>query len=585
MTAEPLLNEEVSVGEAIVRVLEQAGIDAVFGMPGGGMGGSIFNALYDHQQRIRTVLAREEGLATVMAEAYGRLTGRPGVCSGQAAFLLTNAGMGILEGFLAGSPMLLLTDLSDGAPFSHHASYQAGTADYGTWDARTVIGGYTKQVFVAQDGPQAVQQTQLAIKHATAGTPGPVALLYHSGALGRRVGPESTPRLYASAPYLRARGAPAPEAAIGEGVATLRTSQRPVIIAGNGVRAGHARDALRELAELLDAPVATTASGKGVFPETHPLALGLFGTFGLEAANEVVAGADLVLAVGTRLGATDTARENPDLLDPTRQTFIQIEVEPKHASWTFPAEVALVGDADTVLRQLSAALRDAGFQPRSSGRRIAAEAHGRFDSFSVAESASNETPILPQRLIAELQAALPDDAIVACDAGENRLFMQHYFRTKAGMEYLQPGAVGGMGYAIPAALAARVVHPRRAVVAVCGDGGFGIAMNGLLTAVEERLPIVTVVLNNGALGWVLHGQGERPIASSFGAFDHAAIARAMGCEGIRVERPAEIAPALSQALQASRPVVVEVLTSLKQTFQQVTSPLAAQPRRARAAAR
>lgn len=585
MTAEPLLRDEVTVGEAIVRVLEQAGIDALFGMPGGGMGGSIFNALYDHQSSIRTVLAREEGLATVMAEAYGRLTGRPGVCSGQAAFLLTNAGMGILEGFLAATPMLLLTDLSDSAPFSHHAPYQAGTGDYGTWDARNVIAGYTKQVFVAQDGPQAVQQTQLAIKHATAGTPGPVALLYHSSALARRVGPESTPRLYATAPYLHQHGAPAAEAQVAAAVTALRMAERPVIIAGNGVRAAGGRDALRELAELLDAPVATTASGKGVFPETHPLALGLFGTFGLEAANAIVAAADLVLAVGTRLGASDTARENPELLDPTRQAFVQIEVEPRHTSWTFPADVTLLGDAATVLQQLIAALRDAGYRPRSSGRRLAAEAHERFASFAVAESTSNETPILPQRVIADLQQALPEDAIVTCDAGENRLFMQHFFRTKAGMEYLQPGAVGGMGYAIPAALAARVVYPRRAVAAVCGDGGFGIALNGLLTAVEERLPIVTVLLNNGALGWVLHGQGERPIASTFGPFDYAAIARAMGCEAVRVERPAELLPAIEQALAAERPAVVEVLTSLRQTFQHVTSPLATQRRPARSGAR
>src|SRR3712207_1828876 len=145
MTAQRLLNEQTSVGEAIVRVLEEAGIDHVFGMPGGNTGWSIFRALYDYQDRIRTVLVREEGLATVMAEVYGRLTGRPGVCSGQAAFLLTNGGMGTLEAHLANSPMLLLTDLSDNAPFSHHAPYQAGTADYGAWDARGVIAGYTKQ--------------------------------------------------------------------------------------------------------------------------------------------------------------------------------------------------------------------------------------------------------------------------------------------------------------------------------------------------------------------------------------------------------------------------------------------------------
>src|SRR5687767_10617124 len=159
MAAERLLTEQVPVGEAIVRVLEQAGIDHVFGMPGGNTGWSIFNALYDHQSSIRTVLVREEGLATVMAEVYGRLTGKPGVCSAQAAFLLTNAGTGILEAYLAGSPMLILTDLSDNAPFAHHAPYQSGAGDYGGWDARATIAGYTKLATTVHDGPQAVAQT------------------------------------------------------------------------------------------------------------------------------------------------------------------------------------------------------------------------------------------------------------------------------------------------------------------------------------------------------------------------------------------------------------------------------------------
>jgi acetolactate synthase-1/2/3 large subunit len=578
MSAERLLHDQTPVGGAIVRVLEQAGIDHVFGMPGGNTGWSIFNGLYDSQDRIRTVLVREEGLATVMAEVYGRLTGRPGVCSAQAAFLLTSAGVGILEGYLASSPMLILTDLSDNAPFSHHAPYQSGTGDYGGWNAQATIAGYTKQVFVAHDGTQAVAQTQLAVKHATTGTPGPVAVLYHSSALDQTVGPDSTPRLYSTRHYLASAGAPAPESEVERASRLIAGAASPVIIAGNGVRVGQARDELIELAELLDAPVATTAAGKGVFAETHPLALGLFGTFGLEAANAIVAEADVIVAVGTRLGFTDTARENPELLDPERQTIIQIEVEPRNASWTFPAEVALVGDAATVLGQLTDSLRDARLSSSDGGQRVAL-AHRTYDSFEVAEASSDELPMLPQRAIAELQRALPDDAIVTCDAGENRLFMQHYFRTKSGMEYLQPAAVGGMGYAIPAALAAKLVHPGRAAVAVCGDGGFGIAMNGMMTAVEQRIPIVTVVFNNSALGWVLHGQGERRIASEFAPFDHAAIARAMGCDAYRVERPSDLQPAIRDALDGGRPAVVDVATSLKETFRKVTSPLAAQPQR------
>src|ERR1051326_901863 len=182
MPIEPLLHSSVSVPEAIARVLEEAGIEFVFGMPGGRTG-PIFDALYDHRDRIRAVLVREEGLAAVMADVYARLTGRPGVAMGQREFLLTNAGMGIVEAYLANSPVLLLSDLSDGAPYSHHAPYQAGTGDYGTFDARNTIAGYTRGVFVAHQPAQAVQDTQLAIKHALASPAGPVAVLYHSAAL------------------------------------------------------------------------------------------------------------------------------------------------------------------------------------------------------------------------------------------------------------------------------------------------------------------------------------------------------------------------------------------------------------------
>jgi acetolactate synthase-1/2/3 large subunit len=572
MPIQRLLHETVSVPEAIVRVLEQAGIDLVFGMPGGRTG-AIFDALYDHRDTLRAVLVREEGLATVMADVYGRLTGRPGVAMGQAAFLLTNAGMGILEGFLAGSPMLLLTDLSDGSPYSHHAPYQAGTGDYGTWDARNTIAGYTKQTFVAREPAQAVHDTQLAIKHAMTGQPGPVAMLYHSSALTASVGPDTRPRLYATAPYLPSKTSAASREQVEAAANQLRSAKRPVILAGNGVRMSRAQSQLRQLAEALSAAVATTAAGKGVFAETHPLALGVFGNFGLEAANAVVAEADVVLAVGTKLGPTDTANENPALLDPERQTFIQVDVEPRNAAWSFPTDHPLIGDAASVLSQLIATLKTLG-EPAPDGRvSHVGEAHRRYASFDVAESDSDEAPILPQRVIKELHRALPDDAIVTCDAGENRLFMLHHFQTKAGMEYLQPAGVGGMGYAIPAALAAKLVHPTRTAVAVCGDGGFSIAMNGLLTAIEEQIPIVVVLFDNAMLGWVRHGQDERPIASGFGKFDYAAIARAMGCFGIRVETPADLHGALEQALSARRPAVVDVVTSTRITFRDVTSPL------------
>src|SRR5262249_2053406 len=154
-----------------------------------------------------------------------------------------------------------------------------------------------------------------------------------------------------------------------------------------------------------------------------------------------------------------------------------------------------------------------------------------------------------------------------------RIFMAHYFQTKAPDTYLQPAGVGGMGYAIPAAMAAKLANPNRPAVAVCGDGGFAIGMNGLMTALDEDIPITVVVLNNGALGWVRHGQRERNIACDLGNFGPAAIARSMGCDAARVERPNELGPALKQAISSTKPTVVEVRTSLDESFMRVTSPL------------
>ncbi len=569
-----LLTAPTRAAEGIVRVLEEAGIDMVFGIAGGNMG-RLYDALYDHQHTIRTVLVRHEQLASVMAEVYGRLTGKPGVAIGQGIFMLANGLLGTLEAHFGSSPMLLLTDLSDLAPLSKHAPYQSGTGDYGAADTRAALDGVTKQTFVAHAPVEAVQATQLAIKHALSGERGPVGVLYHSRVFQTPIDPAQRPFLYATPAYL-----PGPLSAdalsIAAAVKALRAARRPAIVAGNGVRVAGAYRELQALSEVLAAPVATTASGKGTFPETHPLALGVCGNFGQRTANAVLGDSDLVLAVGTRLGPADTANENPQLFDPTRQVLLQIDVEPKNASWSFPCEVTLIADAARALAQLLEAIDAAGApgaEALAERRQAVAAARERHGYFADPGYASDETPILPQRLFAELAAATASDALFTCDAGENRLFMTHYFQTKAPGSLLMPG-IGAMGYAVPAALAGKLLFPHRQVIAVTGDGGFSMAVGGLMTARDENIPIVSVVLNNSALGWVKHGQGNRPIASTFSEMDFAAIARAIGCRGIRVTRPQEIAPAVREALAGTAPTVIDVVTSLRPSFRDVTSPLA-----------
>jgi acetolactate synthase-1/2/3 large subunit len=568
MTTERLLNETVSVPEAIVRVLEEAGIDTVFGMPGGRTL-AIYDALHDHRETIRTVLVRQESLAGVMAEVYGRVTRRPGVAMGQGAFMLSNAGLGTLEALLAGSPMLILTDLSDGLLYSHHAPYQSGSGEHGNWDAKKAFDGFTKETMVPLEGVQAVQATQLAIKHALTGQPGPIALLYATKALRSTVGPDSAPILYPTHHYLPTPAIGPDPRAIDIAADAIRKAERPVIIAGNGVRVAQAYQELQHLAELVQAPVATTASGKSAFPEHHPLALGMFGTFGLDSANAVVADADVVIAVGTKLGPSDTINETPDLLDPRRQTFVQLDIEPLNAAWTFPVDYVVVGDAAQSLEALAARLGPKRIAA-NGGARVDA-AREQFGGFENEDSRSDAVPMRPQRIIAELQRALPEDGMVTADAGENRIFLAHHFQSLGPGSFLQPAAIGGMGYAIPAALALKLIHPDHPVVAVCGDGGFAMSMNGLMTAREQNLPIVVLVMNNSVLGWVVHGQGSRLIASEFEEFDYASIARAMGCDGIRVHTPKELAGTLRDAMGSKRPTLIDAVSSRDQPFQKITS--------------
>jgi acetolactate synthase I/II/III large subunit len=571
MAIERMLKEETPSRVLVARVLAEAGIEYVFGISGGHTG-RIISGLAQVQNQVRMVTVREESLAGVMAEVYGRLTRRPGVMIGQGPWVLGNGLIGTLEAYLSSSPMVLLTDFSDAPHFHLHAPYQQATGDYGSWDARRAFGGVTKQVMQALEPLEAVQATQLAIKHATSGQMGPVAILFSHDSLAGTITPDQQPPLYPTRYYLPPDPAPIDQARIDQAAERILAARKPIVIAGNGVRISQAYEELQRTAETIGLPVGTTAAGKGTFPETHPLALGVFGTFGTPAANACIGEADLVLVLGSKLSPSDTAWANGKLLDPTRQSFIQVDIEPRNASWTFPAEQVVLGDIKMFLGQLFEAVRTKAGHRRAEAEKRVAGHRAEHGYFNVPEYESDDKPILPQRVIGEMIKTLPDNAIVTCDAGENRILMTHFYQTKMAGGFLQAAGSGPMGFAIPAALAAKLVHPDRPVVAVCGDGGFAMTMNGMMTAIEHDIPITTVVFNNNALGWVLHGGG--PFAAEFNDFDHAAIARAMGCNGTRIEDAKDLAPALKEALASRKPTVLDVRTSLKTSFADVTSALA-----------
>ena len=470
-------NEDITGAVGVARIIANLEDPIVLGMPGGHMM-RVFDALSWHQDEVRTLLLREESLATVMAEALGRLTSKPAVVMGQGAWVLGDAGIGIMEAHLGSSPMVILVDATEGGSFSHHGPYQSGYGDYGAYDIISGFRAITKRVFVALDPVQAIQMTQLAVKHATAGQPGPVAVVFHSRALIDSVSNADQPRLYLDHQYHSRSPVSALHSDVQKAAALLRTSQRPVLVAGNGIRLARADVALRSFAEEHGIPVATTAAGKGIFAETHPLALGVIGSFGNPTANVAVGDADLVLAVATKLGATDTASENPALIDPRRQAIIQIDVEPLNAGWTYPVDVQLVGDAMTGLQALS----EEACGLHADGEARVARFRRRL-GWHPSSPISGEGQLRPRRVVQILAEEVPQDSVMACDAGENRLFMLHDFVVGDGGTLLQPTGGGGMGYAIPAAMAAALAGNRSAY-AVCGDGGFAMTLHGLMSAIE-----------------------------------------------------------------------------------------------------
>jgi acetolactate synthase-1/2/3 large subunit len=574
-----MIPDEIDVPHAVVRVLEEAGIRFVFGMPGGDTG-RIFDALYDSKD-VQAILVRHEQVGAIMAEMYGRLTGKPGVVMGQGIFLACNALFGALEAVKGASPMLLLGDFTDMAPFQHHAPYQAGTGEHGNHDLRNLLASATKYTVAVTEPKQAMQTVQLAIKHATTGSPGPVAVIFASRSFAGTVKTRRPPRVHATDRVL-AHGVARPASSDVARVAdALLAAASPVIVAGNGVHASRGWAELRELAELLAIPVATTATGKSAMAEIHPLALGVFGNWGQAVANEVVSNADAVLVVGSRLAPTDTCFENPELLDADRQTFLQIDVEPLNVGRHFPPAAAIVADAREALAALVAeirpritpALREA-VRTRAS-HLVELKTLHRF--FAEPEQRSDDVPLRPERVITELGRRLGERALVTMDAGANRLYMTHYFQSRGAGTVYQPSSIGGMGYALPAAMGAKLAAPERDCVAVCGDGGFAMTMNALFTAAQYRIPVVTVVLNNSVLGWVKDGQrrrGDRFIASELGRQDYAAIARAMGCAGVRVETVKDLVGELDRVASATEPIVLDVVTTEDAPFWQVQSPLA-----------
>ncbi len=549
-----------TAAKKIVEVLIEAGIDHVFGLPGGNMM-RIWEALRDHQDKIRTVLTRDEQTASCMADMYGRLTGKPGVFVAQGCFACTTGLFGVLEAYLGSSPMVVLTDISDHGGPIHHAPIQCGGGEYGNFDIAGIFRSSTKYTTVAHTPVEAVQGVQFALKHAVSGRPGPGACIMTTGAVTGELDPDPYPRIYHTSYYVNGSKPAADPHEVKRAVRLLLEAERPVVIAGNGVHAAKSYAELQELAELLAMPVATTWQGKSAFPESHPLAIGFMGTFGERVGNQEVNKADVLVVVGSTMSPLDTCSENPELIDPARQKIIQVEIDPRNAGWIFPIEVGLIGDAKIVLTQLLEALGGEKIdqppymeQPRI--RKLQQEKE--LDFVNSPACHDDRQPILRERVVYELSETLPPEAIIAADAGNNLAALTRFFKTKNPGSYFCPLGIAGMSWSLPAALTAKLLYPDRPCVAVCSDG-FAMQNHVLATALQYHAAVIFVIQDDYRLGMVHEIQGDRAFATDYLPTDWAAVAEAHGCRGIRVERARDLQPALNRALKNDVPTVIEVM--------------------------
>jgi acetolactate synthase-1/2/3 large subunit len=534
--------------ERLVADLERLGVEYVFGYPGGRV-----IELFEHlpESTIQLIRPRDEREASVMAELYGRFHGEPGVLAGQGPWIGSLGAIGQMEGYLGSSPMVTITEASERGEYATLAPYQQARGDYGGIDLPAALSAYTKEHWTPRTPTETVRSLHLAFKHATAARPGPTAVVLDGDAVTEPVPEDVVPPVWDADEQVQNWQARPDAADLDRAAEALAGADRPVVIAGNGVHAAGAYDELRAVAEATEAVVTTTYLGKSTFPETDDLAGGVIGSFGHEGANQVVSEADTLLVVGCRLNPMDTNWQASEFIRPDEQTIVHADIDTRNAGWVYPADVGLIGDAAQSLDALAAA----GSADNDWALDRATEAREWFDAPACE---SDETPIKPQRAVKEIQGAVDEDTIVTADSGNNRFWLLYYLQTPAVRTYYGSGGVGGMGWAVPAAVSAALTTDK-GVIGVAGDGGFSMTMNSVETAVEYGVAPTIVVLNDTSLGMVRQMQGDHEIAGvEFHDTDFLKIAEAFGAVGTRITDPANLGDALEDGKDADTPHVIEV---------------------------
>jgi acetolactate synthase I/II/III large subunit len=555
MKGASLSTQTLTGGRLVIETLRALGVETVFGVPGG-QTLSITDAILD-QPDMHFVTARHEGAAACMADAVGRMTGRPGVCLATTGPGATNLLTGVGGAFRDSSPVIVLTCNNRLADLDRDDAQAA--------DHVAIFRPLVKWAKLVSHPSTIVQVLQEAYLRATTACPGPVLVDFARDAIEASLEPSLLDAVPLAVEAVAARErTPGDPDRVRAAAELLGRAERPVLWLGNGAKLSDAGDAALALAERIDMPVITTFNGIGAVPTTHPLVYGALSRMGTELSTRVLADADVVLAVGNSLNAISTSRWSLEL--PER--IIQVDLDPATIGRYYANRtLGVLGDARAVLAGLLEAAdagADAGAVASGRRARLRALSEARTEWWKRAATPVECRPgmVSPDAVIRAVRDVAPDDTVAIFDAGNPGVW-SYLWEIREGGSYLKPVGFGNMGFAVPAAVGAGVAAPERPIVAFVGDGSLGMSLGELETLAREQTPACIVVMNDGGYGNIRQEQlvhyGERTIGVDFAEVNYAAVARACGLEAVRVTDEAALADAVSGAICRSGPFLVEVV--------------------------
>jgi acetolactate synthase-1/2/3 large subunit len=521
----------VKATELIVKCLENEGVDYIFGVPGE-ENMDLLDALLGSS--IRFVMTRHEQGAAFMADVYGRLTGKAGVCLATLGPGATNLITGVADANMDRAPLVVLT-----AQAAHDRMHKESHQHLDIVTLFRPVTKWNTSLPTPDIIPEALRK---AFKLAQSEKPGATHIEI----------PEDVARMETDGQPLLVQwhhpGGAAPEQ-IEKAARIISEAAYPVVLAGNGVIRGHASAALVRFAEKLNIPVATTFMAKGVIPDTHPLALGAVGLQTPDYVNVAFAEADVVIAVGY-----DVVEYAPRAWNPKRdKRIVHVDMAPAEVDAAYIVNVGLVGD---IASSLGALAQTATPHFASHGAHFQQMLHDEL------ERGRRDTsfPLKPQRILADLRSALADDDIVISDVGAHKVWLARLFPCHQPNTCIISNGFAAMGMAVPGAVAAKLVHPERRVVAVTGDGGFLMNSQELETAGRVGTPFVMLVFNDksyGLIRWKQMQQFGRPAFVDFNNPDFVKYAESFGANGHRIESADELAPTLRTALSSNKLTIID----------------------------